>query len=129
MGIEIQARDVDIIPCSLLRLLESLDKGNFFPDTRELNKHGKVNTGDDLNQSAVHDRYRQIRRRAAEHIRQDYDAVTAIHLLDRSKDCITTFLHIVLRSDRYRHNLLLRPDNMLKRSYELLRQVPVSYND
>ena len=66
----------------------------------------------------IHDRYRQIGRRAAKQIRQYDDAVATIHILDLLYYFLAALIHIVIRSNQHRLRAVLRAHNVFQHSNE-----------
>ena len=68
---------------------------------------------------------REVRRRAAEHVGQDHDAVAGVDALDRLDDVLAALLDVVVGADGDGFDLLLRADHVLQRRAELDGQPPV----
>ena len=77
----------------------------------------------------VHHRDGQIGRRAAEHVGQHDHAVARIGAVDGLDDLPAAHGDIVLGADRNGLQLLLRPDHVLERRAEFLRQPAVRDDD
>ena len=72
-----------------------------------------------------HNRNRQIRRRAAEHIRQHDNALSLVDGVDFFNDFRTAFFHVVLRENGDRFDRFLLADDVFHRGFHLVRQISV----
>ena len=72
---------------------------------------------------------REVRRRAAEHVGEDDDAVAGVDALDRLDDVLAALLDVVVGADGDGLDLLLRADDMLQRGAELDGEPPVGDED
>ena len=70
-------------------------------------------------------RDRKVRRRAAEHVGQDRDAVAGVDALHRFDDVLAALLDVVVGADGHGLDLLLRTDHVLQRRAELDGKPPV----
>src|SRR5262249_38908570 len=81
--------------------------------------------GDHLDVGPVEDGDGEIGGRAAEHVREQDDAVALVDLLDAVEDLASSHFHVVLGADADSGDALLRPDHMLERGDEPGRQTTV----
>ena len=77
----------------------ALSSGVILADARELHQHRKVQPGHHLHLADLEQRNGEVRGRAAEHVRQDDDARTAVHPRHRIGDVGAAVLHAVVRAD------------------------------
>ena len=103
------------------RLLERA----FVADLRELHQHRHVDAGEHFDVGPAHAGDRQVRRRAAEHVGQDGDAVAGVDALDRLDDVLAALLDVIVRADGDGLDLALRADDVLQRSAKLDGEPPV----
>ena len=95
----------------------------------ELDQHGQVDACDHLDLGLVHDADGKVAGRAAEHVGQQHDAAAVIHLGDAVEDVETALLHVVVRPDADRGDLLLLAHYVLECRDELGRETPVGYQN
>ena len=93
----------------------------------QLNQHRQINACDHFDLGAVHNRDRQIRRRAAEHIGEHDDAGAGFDLFGFADDFGTALFHIVVGTDAHRSDRILRADHMFQRRYQFNREAAMGY--
>src|SRR5690606_38542106 len=91
----------------------------------QLDQHRKIDARDHLNVRLLHDRDRQVGRRAAEHVGEQDDAGSGIGPGNRRQDFGAAFLDIIVGADGNRLDLTLRADHMLHCGAKLHRQAAV----
>ncbi len=94
-----------------------------------LTRIGKADAGDDFGLRFIHHRNGEVGRRAAEHVRQNDDAFTAVDALHGIQNFEPARFHIVVRADRDRLERRLRSDDMLERVAEFLSKPAMRDND
>ncbi len=104
----------------------SLGEGLLLSDGGELDQEGKIDAGDDFDAAALKLAYGKIGGRSAEQVRQKYDPVAFIRLLDGVFHVLAPACEIVIRSYAYGDHVPLGPDHVLGGGNEFLRQVAVS---
>src|SRR6516225_2026361 len=119
------ARDGDVFAPGVLRGGDRLRQRALVAHLGELDQHGKIDAGEHLDLGTAHDRDREVRGRAAEHVGEDGDPFARVHALDRLDDVVAALLDVVVGIDGHRLDLGLRPHHMLKRRAELEREPPV----
>ena len=77
----------------------------------------------------IHDRDRQVGRRAAEHVGEQHDAVALLGAGDAVEDLGPTLLHVVVRADADGGDVDLPPDDVLERRDQLLAEPSVGDDD
>src|SRR6185369_1098420 len=91
----------------------------------ELDEHGKIDAGDDLDIGAVEDGDGEIGGRAAEHVGKQDDPIALLHLGHAVQYVAPALLHIVIGPDADGGDALLRPHDMLQSGDEFRRQAAV----
>jgi hypothetical protein len=99
------------------------------PQAGELDQHRQVDTRDDLYPGAVHDRDCEVRRGAAEHVGQQYGAVTGVDCGNRPQDVLPALFHVVIRPNADGGNLRLRADDVLERGNEFRCEPPMGHQN
>ena len=93
----------------------------------ELDQHRQVDAGQHLDARMLHDRDREVGRRAAEHVGQHDHAVAGVAGPRPLQDLAAPLFHVVLGADADRRDALLRTDDMLQRGQEFARQIAVGH--
>src|SRR6476646_9186892 len=97
----------DVFAARLLRHRDGIGKRAFFTNLGKLHQHRKIDTCEHFHFRTAHAGDRKIGRRAAEHIGQDRDAITAVNAVDRFNDVASAQIRVVFGSDRDSFDLLL----------------------
>src|SRR6266540_5234785 len=105
-----------------------LERQGLGPRGRELQDHREVHPGDDL-ELLVEEREREVRGGAAEHVREDEDAVPRVDPVDRVREPGARVLHGGAGPDAHRLALLELADDGLGGAQQLLRELPVRGDD
>src|SRR3546814_10833044 len=121
--------DVDVFAPGELRLGHRFRQSRRTAQAGQLDQHRQVDAGDDLDLAIVEHGDRKVRKRAAEHVGQQSDAVAFVGSRNGVDDVLPALLHIVFRPDADRRHVFLRADDVLERLDEFYRQPPVGYQD
>src|SRR4029077_6598811 len=84
--------DVDVLVPGHLGLHDGDRQRRAAAHARQLDEHGQVDTGDDVDIGLVEYRDGKVVWRAAEHVGQQYDAVALLHLGDAVEDVTPALL-------------------------------------
>ena len=94
-------------------------------DAGQFDQHGKVDTGNDFDGAALHDRDRQVGGRAAKHIGEYYNAIAFVGCKNSVQNILPALIHIILGADADSLDRLLRTNDMLQRMTKLFSQLAV----
>ena len=96
---------------------------------RELDEHRQIDAGDHFDPIGFEKGHPEIRRRPAEHVREQQDALVAAHPLDRLRDVLSRIVDVVVPADRDGGELRQVADDHLGRVHQLVRELSVSHDD
>ena len=89
---------------------------------------GRFTPGNDFGLHLIDHRDGEVRRRAAEHVGENDDAIAAIDRAHRVDDVGAALFHVVIGADGDGAHLVLGPENVLGRGDEFVRQTAVGHN-
>ena len=112
-----------------LGALDAFGKRLARSDLRELDQHGQVDAGNDLDTGPAHHGDGEVAGRSSEHVGQQDDAIAAVDLGNARLDIGSVLLNVVVRADADRRDVPLRTDHVLHGKAHLLGEAAVGHEN